>query len=188
MGRKKPLLDQINVIDLEATCWDGEVSVRPSGAEGEIIEIGLSELDPRTGHITQADLWMICPTQTTVSEFCTQLTTWTQEDVDKGVDLSTACTRLRREFSSQRRIFASWGNYDRRQFERECNRKDIPNPFGPSHLNVKDLFALKMGLTQHVNTMQAMEMIDMEPTGTWHVGRDDAYNIARVLAWLLNEA
>jgi inhibitor of KinA sporulation pathway (predicted exonuclease) len=33
--------------------------------------------------------------------------------------------------------------------------------------------------------MVAMEMIGMDPVGTWHVGRDDAFNIARVLRHLM---
>ncbi|MBT7914551.1 exonuclease domain-containing protein [Candidatus Bathyarchaeota archaeon] len=185
MGRKKPLLDEILVLDLEATCWDDEISVQPEGVSNEIIEIGLATLNIQTGIITRGDLWLVAPEESTVSEFCTQLTTWKQEDVEQGMPFKASCSLLRKGFSSKRRVFASWGNYDRRQFERQCTRMGVPYPFGPSHLNVKDLFALQKRLTQQVNTMQAMEMIGMDPVGTWHVGRDDAFNIARVLRHLL---
>jgi len=185
MGRNKPLLDEILVLDLEATCWDDDVSIRPKGVPNEIIEIGLAKLNIQTGTITRGDLWLVAPEESTVSEFCTQLTTWKQEDVERGMSFKDSCGRLRRDFSSKRRLFASWGNYDRRQFERQCSRMNVPYPFGPSHLNVKDLFALQHRLTQQVNTMKAMEILDMEPEGTWHVGRDDAFNIARVLRALL---
>ncbi len=185
MGRNKPLLDEILVLDLEATCWDGEVSVRPKDVSNEIIEIGLATLNIQTGVIARGDLWLVAPEVSTVSEFCTQLTTWKQEDVVNGMSFKDSCGKLRKDFSSKRRVFASWGNYDRRQFERQCGRMNVPYPFGPSHLNVKDLFALQKRLTQQVNTMVAMEMIGMDPVGTWHVGRDDAFNIARVLRHLM---
>ena len=185
MGRTKPLFDEILVVDLEATCWDGDISIKPEGAQNEIIEVGLSSLDIHTGKITQAPLMLVRPTQSTVSEFCTELTTWTQDDVKSGMILTAACEKLRKDYKSKRRMWASWGNYDRRQFERECSRKTVSYPFGPSHLNVKDLFALQKRLTQQVDVMTAMEMIGLEFDGTWHVGRDDAFNIARVLRHLL---
>ena len=40
------LLDQILVIDLEATCWEGEP---PEGQEHETIEMGICILDVATG-------------------------------------------------------------------------------------------------------------------------------------------
>ena len=40
------ILDKIIVIDLEATCWEGDP---PPGQESEIIEIGLCILDVATG-------------------------------------------------------------------------------------------------------------------------------------------
>ena len=185
MRRKSLLLDQILVIDLEATCWDDNISFRPPGMENEIIEIGISELNHQTGKIVQGDLFLVKPVRSEVSKFCTQLTTWTAADLVDGCTFEAACTRLCQQFSSRRRVFASWGNYDRNQFERQCRAFNVPYPFGPSHLNVKDLFSLQMGLTKTVNTMEAMKMLDIEPTGTWHIGRDDAFNIARVLSALL---
>ena len=39
-------LDQILVIDLEATCWEGKA---PEGMRSEIIEIGICPLELHTG-------------------------------------------------------------------------------------------------------------------------------------------
>ena len=183
--RNKPLLDQILVIDVESTCWDGEMSVRPKGEESEIIEIGIALLDHRSGKISRQDSLLIRPSRSSVSEFCTHLTGWTEKDLSSGISFETACCHLRQHLSSKRRVFASWGNYDRRQFERQCASFNIPYPFGPSHLNVKDLFALRTSLVKHVNVMAATKILNIPFEGQWHVGGDDAFNIARILAILL---
>ena len=42
--------DKIIIIDLEATCWKGQI---PDGEVNEIIEIGLSVLDTVSGEISK---------------------------------------------------------------------------------------------------------------------------------------
>jgi len=191
MGRKKPRLDQILVIDIEATCWDGEISQQPEGAQNDIIEIGLALLEcgPKTQGsvkiVSQKSDLLVRPERSGVSEFCTQLTGWTQGDVDAGTSFADACQILRRQYSSRRRTFASWGNYDRRQFERQCQAMNVPYPFGPNHLNVKDLFAHWAHLSQHVDMSTALNIMHLPLIGKHHKGRDDAYNIARILGGIL---
>ena len=72
--------DKIIIIDLEATCWQGAV---PAGQENEIIEIGLSVLDTLTGEISKNQGILVKPQRSSVSEFCTELTTITQDLLDK---------------------------------------------------------------------------------------------------------
>lgn len=75
--------DKIIIIDLEATCWQSTV---PAGQENEIIEIGLAVLDAKTGKITQNKGILIKPQRSSVSPFCTELTTITQDVLDqKGI-------------------------------------------------------------------------------------------------------
>ena len=42
----KRWLDQVLIVDVEATCWDGPV---PEGQESEIIEIGLCLMETAAG-------------------------------------------------------------------------------------------------------------------------------------------
>lgn len=183
--RRKFLYDQILVIDVESTCWDGEISIRPTSAESEIIEVGIALLDHHTGVITREDSLLIRPVRSEVSEFCTQLTGWTQEDLMDGLTYEEACKTLRKDYSSRRRIFASWGNYDRNQFMSQSRSFDVDYPFGPSHLNVKDLFIIQSRIWSQCDVMTALQMLGLEFEGRWHNGGDDAYNIARILACLL---
>src|SRR5829696_543 len=131
-------LDQILVIDIGSTCWDG---APPEGQANDIIEIGLCPLDVATGERLEKVSMLVRPERSTVSRYCTDLTTLTQELVEQGIAFDEACSRLKSEYLSRDRLWASYGDYDRLQFERQCLAMGIPYPFGPGHLNVKTLAA-----------------------------------------------
>ena len=177
-------LDQILVIDIEATCWPGKT---PAGQENEIIEIGICTVDVASRRRLEKRSILVKPERSRVSEFCTKLTTLTQEDVEQGITFREACSILKKEYSSKKRLWASYGDYDRRQFERQCNARHIAYPFGPTHLNVKNLFALIYGLKKEVGMSKALELLALPLEGVHHRGGDDAWNIARVLCTILWE-
>src|SRR5439155_959968 len=83
------------------------------------------------------------------SAFCSELTGLTQADVDGGVDFAAACAQVRDELRGRFRTWASWGEYDRRQFERQCV-DGVGYPFGSRHINVKERFATAFGLRRGV--------------------------------------
>lgn len=172
------LLDQIIVVDIEATCWERQ---KPADQENDIIEVGICLLDVQTGAITENQGIMVQPERSTVSPFCTQLTTITQAQVDLGVTFKEACKLLRKEFLSQRRAWASYGAYDLRQFQRQCKDYGVGYPFGPSHINVKTLFALQNQLGHEVGMAGALTKLNIPLEGTHHRGVDDARNIAKIL-------
>jgi len=180
------MFDQILVVDVESTCWDGASSERRH-QESEIIEVGYALLDQKSFQISQNDHLVIQPENSDVSDFCTQLTGWTTESLADGMSYEAACVHLRQKLSSRRRVFASWGNYDRRQFERQAESFRIPYPFGKSHLNVKDLFVLLSGRQHACNVETALKILNLNFEGRPHSGKDDALNIARILAVLLRD-
>ncbi|WP_437683659.1 exonuclease domain-containing protein [Sorangium sp. So ce131] len=175
-------LDLILVVDVEATCWEG---APPRGEENEIIEIGVCMLEVSSGQRRDRRSILVRPERSRVSPFCTALTTLTQQDVDAGVSFREACVVLRDELKAQDRLWASYGDYDRRMFERQCQARGVPFPFGPSHLNVKTLFAVTHALSREEGMAEALERAGLPLKGTHHRGGDDAYNIAGLLAHLL---
>ncbi len=175
-------LDHILVVDLEATCWDGEA---PTGQTNDIIEIGLCPLEVATGRRLEKRSILVKPERSSVSPFCTSLTTLTPEQVAGGISFAEACAILKKQYQSRDRIWASFGDYDRNQFQRQCAETGIPYPFGSRHINVKTLFALSRRLPEEVGMPQALEMLGMDLEGTHHRGHDDAWNIAGILARLL---
>lgn len=175
-------LDQVLVVDVESTCWKEKP---PAGQESEIIEIGICSLDIKTGERLGKESILVRPERSTVSSFCTELTTLTQEQVDTGVSFAEACQKLRKEYLGRERTWASYGDYDRRQFERQCRSRKIGFPFGVTHLNVKNLFALQQALPREVGMAHALEILGLPLEGTHHRGDDDAWNIALILHHLL---
>ncbi len=171
-------LDQIIVIDVEATCWE---SGPPEGQENEIIEIGICPLDVATGNRSGKQSILVKPEKSTVSSFCTNLTSLTPEDVKTGISFEQGCAILKKEYRTKQRVWASYGDYDRRQFERQCLTRDIGYPFGPTHINVKNLFAIVNRLSHEVGMSEALKILELPLEGVHHRGEDDAWNIARIL-------
>lgn len=177
------LLDKITVVDIEATCWNGNA---PEGMVSDIIEIGICLLDVNTGEISDNRGIIVKPERSTVSDFCTELTTITPELVDReGISYKEACAILRKEYQTQSRAWASFGAYDLKQFQRQCGDLGIGYPFGPSHINVKTLFALKNKLGHEVGMDGALKSLKIPLEGTHHRGVDDANNIAKILREIL---
>lgn len=171
--------DMVLVIDIEATCWDHPV---PEGMKSEIIEIGISAVDYKTKEIRLKDTIIVKPEYSTVSKFCNELTTLTDEYLEEhGVSFAEACEILNKKFKSRDRIWMSWGEYDRKQFERDCKEKDVKYPFGRTHINAKPLFSFAYGINRDLGVRQALDHLGLEFEGTPHRGDDDAYNIAKIL-------
>lgn len=179
MARK---LDQVIVVDVESTCWEGEP---PPGQESEVIEIGVCALDVASGRRLERRSILVKPERSTVSPFCTRLTTLTQEQVDGGIPFRQACAMLRETCLTKDRVWASYGDYDRRQFERQGQARAVGYPFGPGHLNVKSLFALTHALSREVGMSEALALLNLPLEGVHHRGGDDAWNIAGILSELL---
>ncbi|MHA1301312.1 MAG: exonuclease domain-containing protein [Candidatus Helarchaeota archaeon] len=175
-------LDQIIVIDVEATCWEGSI---PLGQESEIIQIGICPIDIMSEKKLEKISILIKPERSEMSEFCKKLTGLTPEQLEKGVTFKKACEILKNKYLTKKRTWASWGDYDRRQFEKQCKSRDIKYPFGVSHINIKNLFALMKKLPNEVGLAKALEILDLSMEGMHHRADDDAWNIATILAKLL---
>jgi len=175
-------LDKVVVIDVESTCWE---NYPPAGEMTEIIEVGVCTVDLVTLERGDLRCILVQPQRSIIGAFCTQLTSLTPEMVDKGVLLGEAVRILIDEYASHDRLFASWGDYDRNQFQRNCRAYDLTYPFGPTHLNVKTLFAMSLGLTKEVGIDEALAKYGLPLEGTHHRGVDDAWNIALILSLLL---
>ncbi|GGW68968.1 3'-5' exonuclease [Streptomyces xantholiticus] len=168
----------LNVIDVEATCWD---SVPPRGAVSEIIEIGLTVVDLRRGKSVGRHRILVRPVRSAVSSFCTELTGLTQAEVDKGLGFAEACRLLAAEHETGTRPWASWGDYDRHQFTRQCRATNIAYPLGSRHVNAKAVFTEAHELRKRPGMAQALEIAGLSLEGRHHCGEDDAWNIAGLI-------
>ena len=114
-------------VDLEATCDEVEKSEPPRPLtvvpdQMEMIEIGLVVIDLETLEIVDEFQRFVRPQiNPTLTDFCKRLTSIQQSDVDSarpyqevGEELRTFTTRY------PNAAWASWGDYDARQFERDA--------------------------------------------------------------------
>ncbi|MEU9607998.1 3'-5' exonuclease [Streptomyces sp. NPDC048057] len=172
----------LNVIDVEATCWDGQP---PPGSVSEIIEIGLTVVDVRERRRVSRHRVLVRPTRSVVSEFCRELTGLTQDEVARGVSFAEACRILVEEHAAGRRSWTSWGDYDRRQFVRQARADSVTYPFGfpPErlHTNAKAVFTEAYGLRRRPGMAQALQIAELPLEGRHHSGEDDAWNIAALV-------
>jgi inhibitor of KinA sporulation pathway (predicted exonuclease) len=177
--------DKIIIIDLEATCCQG--NDRKENIS-EIIEIGICILDTITGNITKNEGILIKPEYSTVSTFCTQLTTITQEMLDKdGITFKEACEILRTEYDAYQYTWASYGDYDYNILEKQCIFRKIDFPVSKNHINVKELLTKKKILKKKVGMDGALKILNIPLEGTHHRGKDDAKNIAKILYHIIKD-
>ena len=188
-------LDKVFVVDLEATCW--ETREEQGNQPNEIIEIGICELTRANG-VQNISSYVVKPQRTKVSPFCTQLTGWTQEDVDGGADILTTIQQIGKDYGFTRdHVWFSFGEYDRIKLSsREGERGGLyelygiqrhQNPFDQlrSHINVKTLMALRENLSKELGMARALAHYGLKLEGRHHNGADDAANIARILMKVL---
>ncbi|WP_442266552.1 exonuclease domain-containing protein [Tenacibaculum sp. ZS6-P6] len=175
--------NKIIVIDIEATCWNGKI---PPGKTSEIIEFGICELDTETGEISRNKGILVKPERSEVSPFCTELTTITQGLLDKeGISFEEACQEIREKYNSKEYVWASYGAYDLKMIQNQCEKRGVEYPLSQEHINVKVLFSEVKDLRRKVGMKGALHILDIPLEGTHHRGVDDAKNIAKILHWCL---
>lgn len=181
-------LKTVLIVDLEATCW---AEGRGPREDMETIEFGavlvrmsdLKSIDERS--------WFIKPKlHPVLSDFCTELTSITQDQVDTGLRFEEMSAQVIAwlEPHRERLGWASWGNYDKHQLRKDAQRLDRQSPLEPyHHMNLKKAFAQRHQLGKpHPGMRRVLELCGLSIEGTHHRGIDDARNIARMLPWLLD--
>lgn len=187
-------ISRVFVVDVESTCWSTkeEQGTKPN----ELIEIGICVYHPLSGIIGDVASYVVRPRFTEVSAFCTELTGWTQTDVDGGLDIAEALSRIGKDYQiTKDNIWFSCGEYDRHKlsgrgrgsvFDLYNIQRNNPFDLMRSHVNIKTLFAMKHRLRREVGMPSMIKMIGETLEGRHHNGADDAANIAKIVRHLLS--
>lgn len=129
------------VVDLEATCSGNALYPRE---DMETIEFGAVLV--RTSDLPPIDerSWFIKPRlHPQLSDYCTNLTSITQDQVDSGLAFEDVCKLVAEwlEPHRERLGWGSWGNFDKHQLRKDGRRPGIPSPLEPyHHTNLKVAF------------------------------------------------
>jgi 3'-5' exoribonuclease 1 len=176
----------ILVVDLEATCCDLQTIPRH---QMETIEIGAVMVSMENLAIVDEFQTFIKPLRHPIlTEFCLQLTSITQSQVDTAPTFPDAIKLWQPWLSKfDKTIFGSWGDYDRKQFQQDSKQHhiDLPYPISSNHVNLKDRFSIAQNLTKRYGMAQALNLVGVELVGTHHRGIDDARNICQLLPYIL---
>jgi len=176
-------LRNLLIVDLESTCYENE----PPHFFSEIIEIGAVVFDPASleviGEFQRFVKPMLFPI---LSDFCKQLTSITQEQVDGGVSIDQALKEIGAFARKYDAVFCSWGYYDRKQIERVCLRFSIPYPFQKAHISLKHEHSAFYGIKK-LGLGQALRFHGFTLEGTHHRAIDDARNIAKITRQMIQD-
>ncbi|GID05196.1 3'-5' exonuclease [Pseudomonas sp. 008] len=179
-------------VDLEATCDEIEKSEPPRSLtvvpeQMETIEIGLVVIDLESLEIVDEFQRFVRPLiNPTLTDFCIKLTSIQQADVDGARTYREVGEELRTFAASYpNAAWASWGNYDARQLERDAAFAECPSLLeGLPHFNARKWHA---GLydDRPKGLKQTVESMGLVWHGTYHRGIDDARNVASIITEML---
>jgi 3'-5' exoribonuclease 1 len=165
------------VFDLEATCWEG-ADVRQS----EIIEIGAVKINDQRQIIAELGKFIKPLRQPVLSDFCKSLTSIRQEDVDHAPYFNIVAEEFKDwiGYGSEEYILCSWGFYDKKQFEADCQLFSMDTIWLRPHINLKQQHGSIRKLKRAIGMKNALQLEGMSLEGTHHRGIDDARNIAKI--------
>lgn len=177
-------MNKFVIFDLEATCYDGNRSdeTKPENFDNEIIEIGAIMLDHNGKEISRFSRFAKPKLFPKISNFCNELTTITQEDIDNAEPLEIVLEKFL--IWAENAILISWGMYDRNQIKKDLSRNnlhDLTLDIDQRHFSLKHLHGKWNNLRRGgIGMNGALKMEGLSLEGTHHRGIDDAINIAKI--------
>lgn len=176
-------MNTVIVIDLEATCWSPRNA--NMGQEQEVIAIGAAKLiiEGRDYKVEPLECIYVQPQQSTISDFCTELTGITQAHLDQnGTAFDKAMERTRKLCQGPEYMYswASFGLDDRIFLQKQCKRFDVRYALSEVHFDIQGLLMLMRG-DKKTGLQKALKSFGLTFEGQPHNAMDDAANAARVL-------
>lgn len=173
----KNRISKIIVFDLEMTCWeDRDKTMR----EGEIIEFGAVPLNIHDS-IVELDLGfssLIKPVKTEISNYCTELTGITQDDILKSAKPFDEVMRTVDKKFSSNYPSGAWGNVDIKKLKSACKEYSVKMPISEDCVNLKTMTCMLMGRSRPVGLDKILDELGIKPSGTRHRALVDSIDTA----------
>ena len=175
------LLDKpIIIIDFEATC----VSNDEKPIDSEIIEFAAIKVN-KEGQLIDEFCEFVKPViNPKLSNYCKELTTITQEQVDKADYFPEVYKRFI-EWKGDVDLWCSWGRYDYRQLKDDCSIHDVPFTMN-KHINIKSVYR-ELFKFKRAGLQIALKQMNLEFEGTHHRGICDCKNIYKIYLKIINK-
>lgn len=175
---KYPAVNYI-IFDLEATCWPGS----PKHMRQEIIEIGAIRIDEYAEQTGSYNRFVKPVVNPTLSNFCMQLTTIEQEQVDRARRYPEVIEEFMDwigYYDDEEYVLASWGGFDKRQLRRDCELHDLETDWITSHIDLKEQYQRIKGLRKRKGLFNSIQLEGWHWEGIHHRAISDAFNAARI--------
>lgn len=182
-NKKTKTIKMKAILDLECTC-DSPNFLRN---EMEIIEIGAISIDDNFNITDSFDVFVKPVIHTTLTDFCKELTTIQQSDVDNGLALFNALELLQQFFVKNNVTeWYSWGYFDNNKILSEMTEKKIDHRHFSAllsipHKNASDIFMKQRGFKQKKGVSKALKILNLSFIGQKHRAIDDVININQIL-------
>lgn len=165
------------ILDLEATCWD-----QWEKKDNETIEIGALWINEQQEIISEFQRFIKPIRYPILSDFCKELTSIRQKDVDEADHFYKVIEEFKNWFNwdTEDYMLCSWGFYDRKQFESDCDLHQLDKKWIKKHISLKHQYRDIKPLRRAVGMKKALKSEGFELEGTHHRGIDDARNIAKI--------
>jgi len=173
------------IFDLEATCWDTrdpnctELEKYKQENEMETIEIGAVKTTSDFRILDKFTVFCKPRLNPVLSDFCKNLTTITQKDVDTSKEFRSGYKQFL-QWSENPTLFVAWGAYDGLQLQKDC-LEHCTRYFGHDrYLNAKELMRALRGFKGH-GLGKEVRRYNLSFEGTQHRGIDDSIMVAKVM-------
>lgn len=166
------------IYDLEATCWEN----MPPGYVQETIEIGAFRVN-QYGEVRGKFNRFIRPVvHPILSPFCRQLTTITQEDINRARTFPVVIEEFWdwARIEEEDYVLCSWGSFDKKMFISDCLLHRMDTDWAEHHVNLKEQYKGFKRLRHSIGLRKAVEKEDILFTGVHHRGISDAENLAKL--------
>jgi 3'-5' exoribonuclease 1 len=171
------------IFDLEATCWKTK---EEAPCAQEVIEIGAVKLDDAGNLISEFDTF-VKPTECPIlSDFCKELTTITQDQVDGALEFPEAVKNFRDWIGyDDDFLLCSWGEWDKHHLVNQAKKNKMEHEWFTKHINLKEQYRVIRMHRRQVGMKMALKLENIELEGAHHRGIDDAINIAKIFKKLI---
>lgn len=165
------------IFDLEATCW-----YQWDKSQNETIEIGAILINDQKEIVSEFEAFIKPIRFPKLSDFCIQLTSIQQSDVDNSPYFNEVIAKFKDwfDFDDQNYVLCSWGFYDKKQFESDCKIHGLNAEWVNQHISLKHQYGKFKNLKRAIGMKNALKLEGFKLDGTHHRGIDDARNIAKI--------
>lgn len=171
------------ILDLEATCWEGHDKSR-----NETIEIGALKVNDQKEIVSEFQRFIKPIRYPILSDFCKELTSITQDDVDKANPYYHVIEEFKNWINQEEDyMLCSWGFYDRKQFESDDELNHLDSGWLSAHISLKHQYGKFKNLKRAIGMKRALIAEGFPLDGTHHRGIDDARNITKIFIKYFDE-